>query len=92
MNKFTILSLLAGATLAQNNVFFNFGSCENNACATGKECCEFDDIQGQVSRFCMNEQQKGGKWSGTYTDSDLTIWNWKCKSPEQKKADALAAK
>ena len=55
MSKFAILSLLAGATLAQNNVFFNFGFCENDPCGPKKECCEFDDIQGQVSRFCMTK-------------------------------------
>ena len=55
MNKFSIISLLAGATVAQNNVFFNFGSCANGPCDdAGKECCEFDDIQGQVAKFCMN--------------------------------------
>ena len=78
-----VLTTFTNSLASARNLFVEYGSCQYEGCPKeGQECCTFHDQIDQDALFCMTEEQKNGKLTGTYTDSDKTIWTWKCNIQE----------
>lgn len=53
--KLAVLAALFQGTLAQNNLFAEFGSCDFSPCAAAtSECCDFVSESGRINSFCMS--------------------------------------
>lgn len=77
-----------------NSLFREFGNCMGEqygsyaACKVldrpNSQCCNFEVVGEETitGKFCVSDQQRLGEYSGVYRDYDYTLWNWKCKEPE----------
>ena len=73
--RLVALAALMNGSLAQNNMFAEFGSCQFSPCDdAAASCCDFVQQNGaktgSKAEFCMTKAQQGDAApSGFYTDN-----------------------
>ena len=98
--KFALIALVATVSAANKAVVQEFPTnCDKvrvtssdpyKACS-GSVCCAFSDGQGSDLKRCMTAAQRGGPFSGKYTDDQEANFTWTCPQPAAGAGGAAAA-